>query len=149
MIGAVVGGVAGGLLGNGVAARGVREEGRILGAVVGAVAGSEVGRRNVDCNTAYYGPSEPPVYDATYRYEDRLPPPQDHRRRNVVNEWPARDDDLYGASDDAAIRQCQTVSRVTYLPDGREIHEPATACREMQYGDWDVESEQGRPPRSW
>jgi hypothetical protein len=35
-------------------------------------------------------------------------------------------------------RDCQTVTRITRLPDGSEIREPITACREASYGSWQV-----------
>jgi uncharacterized protein YcfJ len=46
--GTVVGGVAGGLLGNAVAARGVKTEGTLLGAGVGAVVGNQMARVKCD-----------------------------------------------------------------------------------------------------
>jgi uncharacterized protein YcfJ len=44
--GTAVGAVAGGLLGNAVAARGVKTEGTVLGAGVGAVVGHQVAKKN-------------------------------------------------------------------------------------------------------
>ena len=142
--GAVLGGVAGGVLGNSVAGRGVREEGRILGALVGAIAGAGIAREANGCDDVDYigyddrRYSDDRYYDGAYRYEQR-------NDRYGYHTSSRSDDDLYGRShdyrypaQDDTIVQCQEVTRVTYLPDGREIHEPTQACREMHYGDWDV-----------
>jgi uncharacterized protein YcfJ len=51
--GTVVGAVAGGLLGNAVAANGVKTEGTVLGAGVGAVVGNQVAKRNAKKNCRY------------------------------------------------------------------------------------------------
>jgi hypothetical protein len=53
------------------------------------------------------------------------------------------EDDLYGGpgyqSSGPAAEECERVMQVTKLPDGREIHEPVTVCRQAYYGDWNVE----------
>ena len=145
VIGALIGGVAGSLLGNEIAARGVRTEGRWLGGVVGALAGSEIGRRNVDCDTTYIGPADG-YYDAgysdtSYRYPGKRPHHQNHEpeyrydERGLIEDHQNRARASYG--DDSA-RQCQEVVRVTYLPDGREVQETTTACRPLHYGDWSL-----------
>jgi uncharacterized protein YcfJ len=51
--GTVIGAVAGGLLGNAVAAKGVKTEGTVLGAGVGAVAGHEIAKRKAQRNCRY------------------------------------------------------------------------------------------------
>lgn len=154
--GAVIGGVAGGLLGNEAAARGVEEEGRILGALVGAIAGSEIGKRQSDCEPEFIQPYN--TYETSYQpgvYRRDEPLTSSQHLRNYPQEpydygyisGAPEDDALYGGdygdysniNKDASKRQCQTVTRITYLPDGREIHEPTLACREMQYGPWSVE----------
>lgn len=135
--GAVLGGIAGGVIGNEVAARGVRTEGRVLGALVGAVTGSQIGRQNVDCDPVRYGPDR--VYQTGYR--------DGAYRYDTSNDW--RHDDLYGGRNDNSevghspenMQDCQTVMRITTLPDGREIHEPVLACRDMQYGPWSVRND--------
>ncbi len=135
MLGAIIGGVAGGVIGDNVAARGVRTEGRVLGAIVGAVTGSQIGQRNVNCEPERYGPAaayQTGFSQETYRYEDS-------------DGW-SHTNDLYGANSGRydsgqvkeSMQECQTVTRITKLPDGREIHEPTLACRDMQYGPWTV-----------
>ena len=44
----------------------------------------------------------------------------------------------YGSNPNVANRQCETTTQITVLPDGREIHEPVTVCREAYYNDWQV-----------
>lgn len=51
--GTAVGAVAGGLLGNVVAAKGVKTEGTVLGAGVGAVVGHQVAKKNAKKNCRY------------------------------------------------------------------------------------------------
>ena len=163
LVGALIGGVAGGLLGDGVAADSVRGEGRILGALVGAVAGSEIGKQSVDCKTQYYSPNtgQDRYYNSAYRYDSPYYPAGrtrewrpngdiDYRHHstyggntNTLGDealYGGRSDEYFSSGADESAKQCQPVTRVTYLPDGREVHEPATACRPMYYGDWDVDN---------
>ena len=51
--GTLIGAVAGGLLGNAVAAKGVKTEGTVLGAGVGAVAGHQIAKKNAKKNCRY------------------------------------------------------------------------------------------------
>jgi hypothetical protein len=44
----------------------------------------------------------------------------------------------YGSGSSYGQQQCETVYRVTLLPDGRELREPVQACREPVYTDWRV-----------
>jgi hypothetical protein len=131
-----------------VAADGAREEGTAVGAVAGSLLGGSIGHSTASCaeSAGYYqtggapyygGPlgSAPPAYPApsypsspdygaepSYRYEDEL----------------YGGPELKGGSGPAA-EECQRVMRVTELPDGREIHEPITVCREAHYGEWNVQ----------
>ncbi len=157
ILGGVLGGVAGGLLGDNVAARGVQEEGRILGALVGAVAGSQIGRKQVDCDSVHIVQNQPRYQtgyqDGAYRYPENDPyEPRYPQQTSEVYGYQGNpvDENLYGGTDDrypednysdVAQRQCESVKRITYLPDGREIHEPTLACRDMQYGPWSVDQD--------
>jgi uncharacterized protein YcfJ len=51
--GTAIGAVAGGVLGNVVAAKGVKTEGTVLGAGVGAVVGHEIAKKNAKQNCRY------------------------------------------------------------------------------------------------
>jgi hypothetical protein len=67
--GAVIGGALGAIVGNKVAARGVKTEGTVLGAAAGAAIGQEVGRRKgcqVQQGRAYH-----PGYAPAYGYRTR------------------------------------------------------------------------------
>ncbi len=135
--GAVIGGVVGGLLGNGVAADKNREEGTAVGAALGSVIGGSLARSSADCasSAGYYqtgyappAPAYPsqPSYgysEPSYSYEDEL----------------YGGPSAPGSSSGPAAEECERVMRVTALPDGREIHEPVTVCRQAHFGDWSVQ----------
>ena len=121
--------------------------GAIIGGLVGAVAGSEVGKNNVNCRTyhdsvpshGYRGdPSiAPPTRQPwstqssrTYpvaqpRYESRTYPAPVPQPRQTT-QWPEYGTDrLYGER-----QPCETLTRVTRLPDGREIREQVQDCNQ-------------------
>lgn len=140
--GAIIGGVVGGLLGNGVAADKNRDEGTAVGAALGSVIGGSIGNQSADCAAAapagYYqtGYSPDPAYSSG-PYSGGL----ESYPSEPSSSW---ENELYGGPEDSssysgpAAEECQSVMRVTALPDGREIHEPVEVCREAYYGDWDV-----------
>jgi hypothetical protein len=155
--GAVIGGVLGGLLGAGVAADNAQDEGAALGAVLGAVAGASAGGRSVDCgvplphsgvstvgygSTSYgsgaYGHSGS-GYSGAGQYGQGHYGSRGYSPAPVYSGHGGYDPRYQDGYGDRAATQCETVYRITRLPDGREIREPVEACREAYYGDWDVE----------
>ena len=147
--GALIGGVLGGLAGLGLAGNeGVEDEGAALGALVGAVAGSEFAKSRTKCSPSVYGPNgqisgRQSVYSASdlrggqheqygqYGYNDYADEGYYDRHSDY------REDSYYGRERPAA-KECETVMQVTKFPDGREMHEPVTVCREAFYGDWNL-----------
>ncbi len=119
--------------------------GAIIGGLIGAVAGSEVGKKNVNCRTyhdsiplhGYRGdPSiAPPTRQPWPEQTRSYPVSQPTTAPRSVRTYPApprsqtefpdygRSDDLYGGR-----QQCETLTRVTRLPDGREIREQVQDC---------------------
>lgn len=154
--GALVGGIIGGLIGNGVAADNASDSGTAVGAVLGAVAGGAIAGNSVECSyddhadRGGYGYASYPSQD--YRSHRRAAPYRTSGGYGYGDDRgyrPIRDEDLYGdpaygggytssRSSSPAARECETVYRITKLPDGKEIHEPVEACREAYYGDWGV-----------
>ncbi|MEM6625925.1 MAG: hypothetical protein AAGB25_04540 [Pseudomonadota bacterium] len=167
LAGALMGGVIGGFIGNGVAADGVRDEGSVLGALLGAAAGAEIARNSADCDPTYYGPdrhgydyrsteysriNQHPDYDdpsGVYGQTAPYSPTSVDVYDDQYAENDAKTDDyhLYGnnyegyGSDryEPAAVECETVKRITRLPDGSELHEPVRACRKAYYGDWSLD----------
>lgn len=150
--GALIGGVLGGLAGYGLAGNpGVEEEGALLGAVVGAVAGSQFGKSGTNCNPRVYGGNARTIaHKPPSRYNDYARAPLGDRdlrgapapyRHAPTTTYPAPTTSYPAPTSGQpvpAAKECEEVKRVTRLPDGREIHEPVTACREAYYGDWGV-----------
>jgi hypothetical protein len=135
--GAVVGAVVGGLLGSGVSGNGAREEGTAVGAVTGALLGGSIGNSTAKCDQGGYyqtgGLVGGPLGQPAPAYPSYPSQP----------EYYPYEDELYGGpgyeSSGPAAEECERVMQVTQLPDGREIHEPVTVCRQAYYGDWNVE----------
>jgi len=126
--------------------------GAVIGGLLGAVAGSEVGKRNVNCRTyhdsvqsrGYRGdPSiAPPTRQAWPTQTQTYPVSQPRTTTRTVRTYPApapvpapqpqrqtrvyRDDDLYGGEQSIP---CEPVTRVTRLPDGRQIREEVQECQ--------------------
>lgn len=125
--------------------------GAIIGGLVGAVAGSQVGKNNVKCNS-YHDSANTRGYrgDPSIAPPTRQPWPSSQTRSYPVSQpttvyrttqpttstrtvrtYPAptqttrvyRNDDLYGGRE-----QCEMLTRVTRLPDGREIREQVQDC---------------------
>ena len=124
--------------------------GAIIGGLLGAVAGSEVGKNNVNCRTyhdsvatrGYRGdpsvapptrqpwPSQPAQhYPVSQPRTDTRPVrtyPAPTPQPRTQTEWPEYGDgDLYGGRE-----PCETLTRVTSLPDGREIREQVQNCEQ-------------------
>lgn len=70
--GAIIGGIAGALIGNGVAGHGERGDGTAIGAVIGAGAGAAIGGSATDCRDGrdyshrYYRPNYYQPYSGYY-----------------------------------------------------------------------------------
>lgn len=127
--------------------------GAVIGGLVGAVAGSQIGKSNVKCNNYHDS-----VSTRGYRGDPSIAPPtrqawpsttqsrtypvsqpttvyrttQPTTTTRTVRTYPApapqpqpvyRNDDLYGGRE-----ACETLTRVTRLPDGREIREQVQDC---------------------
>jgi hypothetical protein len=75
-------------------------------------------------------------YDYGPRYAGY--PAPNPRDRNLNRQWTEYRNDGYGSSYSSGQAQCETVTRVTRLPDGRELREPVQACREPVYTDWQL-----------
>ena len=119
--------------------------GAIVGGLIGAVAGSEIGKSNVNCRTyhdsvqtthGYRGdptiapPTRQPWPEPTSSYPVSQPVSVQRTYPAPQNEQPADwpvygGDELYGAS-----QPCETLTRVTRLPDGREIREAVQNCKQ-------------------
>ena len=121
--------------------------GAIIGGLLGAVAGSEVGKNNVNCRTyddsvpshGYRGdPSIAPPTRQPWPEQTRTYPISEprHDTRSVrtypapaprtQSDWPEYGNDrLYGER-----QPCETLTRVTRLPDGREIREQVQNCNQ-------------------
>lgn len=167
--GAVIGGLLGAAIGNGVAADNTREEGTALGAVLGAAIGAGIGNDSADCKDfdqhGYYRDdswrqvSEPYGKDYRYGNDGLRGGPYTHPQRDWRHDRYGYGQQGYGKGygrhhrhgdrhnpyrvyddhDRVAARQCETVWRTVYLPDGREVREPVRACREAEYGDWHLQ----------
>ncbi len=150
--GAVIGGVLGGLLGSGVAANGAREEGTAVGALVGAGLGGSIGHSTSNCNNSagYYqagytpppgvigGPLGAPSYPS-----QGYPPQQGYGYENDLYGGPGYEpgyDDYTGSSGAYAGEECERTTRITRMPDGSEINEPVTVCRQANYDGWSVQN---------
>ena len=118
--------------------------GAVIGGLVGAVAGSQVGKSSVKCNTyhssvntsGYRGdPSiaAPTRQPWTSTQTQSYPVSQPTTTTRTVRTIPAptqptqvyRNDDLRGGR-----QSCETLTRVTRLPDGREIREQVQDCQQ-------------------
>lgn len=128
--------------------------GAIVGGLLGAVAGSEVGKRNVKCRTYHDN-----VQTRGYRGDPSIAPPTRHAWPEQTGSYPVaqpapvyrqsqptttrtvrtypeptpqpqtrayRNDDLYGGE---RSLPCESVTRVTRLPDGRQIREEVQDCQ--------------------
>ena len=110
--------------------------GVIIGGLLGAVAGSEVGRQNSDCQ---------PYHDSihrNYQYAPGVAPPSRHApaitqsetiyragEARQIRSYPARSEEVYREEDlYGGLETCETLTRVTRLPDGREIREQVQDC---------------------
>ena len=124
--------------------------GAVIGGLLGAVAGSEVGKNNVNCRTyhdsipsrgyrGYQGdpsiapPTRQPWPEQTRSYPVSQPSSDNRAIRSYPApaqrpqaNWPEYEsDDLYGGRE-----PCETLTRVTRLPDGREIREQVQNCNQ-------------------
>ena len=121
--------------------------GAVIGGLLGAVAGSEVGKNNIKCR-----PYHDSINTRGYRGDPSIAPPTRQpwpeqtrsypvSQQNTVNrsplsypdpspsqqtQWPEYGtDQLYGNP-----QPCETLTRVTRLPDGREIREQVQNCNQ-------------------
>lgn len=75
-------------------------------------------------------------YDYGPRYVGH--PAPNPRDRNLNRGWTDYRNDGFASGYGTGPAQCETVTRITRLPDGRELREPVQACREPVYTDWEV-----------
>jgi hypothetical protein len=139
--GAVVGGILGAVVGNGLAARGVRTEGALIGGGVGAVGGAVVGHSTAACTPGQTYPQSS-SYDGGYRqygYDDgRYDGRYDSAYDSRYDDWDNDGDYAYDgggraytiAQGSATADGCALAESAIYMPDGQVQKRFVRVCRD-------------------